>query len=376
MPTTLITPENYWQRQITLLGQKGQQKIQEAKVLIVGAGGLGHPCLQYLVAAGISTIGLVDFDKIALSNLQRQVLFSPEEIGEKKVKILKDKMEKMNPFCQIMTYDTYLDLEKALEIFPLYDLILDCTDNFTTKFLIHDCCWYLKKVLIQGSVYQYEGQLLCFDFRERENKNKKEKEKNKRPCWRCLWKKQPEEGCTGTCAQVGVLGPILGVLGNMMAMEALKVILEKPFLENGKCVFVDLLSLSFQERKFTLNSECLFCQQEVALSKNDLFKNKSKVIGLPNNLQDFFLIDVRTTEEFDSCSFVKKYQNSTTIKNIPLNILEENLSLFQKEKGPFLFLCSQGIRSLQALKKIENKITNEIPNDSLYSLGGGIQGWS
>lgn len=345
--TTFTTANELYQRQITLLGKKAQEKIFQSKVLVVGAGGLGCPALQYLASAGIGTIGIVDFDKISPSNLQRQILFKIEDIGKKKVTVAAGNLQKLAPFCHFQELDIDVNQDNVLQLIRNYDIILDCTDNFRTKFLLHDACFQEKKILIQASVYQYEGQMQLFDFREQQG-----------PCLRCLWPVEPQDGCTGTCAQVGVMGPLLGVLGSMQAMEALKVIIEAPHLKSGETLFVDLLHLSIDQRSFKPLKGCLCCEK-----KEFTFK-KSFQINTPESLSDYVIIDVRSKAEFESCEFVKSIAQNQKLMNIPL----EKISQFIPQKDiNYLTVCAQGIRSLKACEIIREK------DAFAFSLIGGIQ---
>ncbi len=344
--TTSITPNELFGRQITLLGNEGQKLIQKARLLIVGAGGLGCPALQYLSAAGVGEIGIMDFDKVSLSNLQRQILFKPSDVGEFKVKVVMDRLQELAPFSKITGHPFALNEENASSLISNYDIVLDCTDNFHTKFLLHDICFQEKKVLVQASVYQYEGQLQVFDFRNQEG-----------PCWRCLWAIPPEDGCTGTCAEVGVLGPLLGVMGSLQAVEALKIILGKPFLTNGKSLFVDLLTLSMDTRSFKARSDCSCCV------KKNLPQVEKLQVTLPDEINQFIILDVRSRNENQNCVILKGLECKEII-NVPL----EEVSSFQPETSKkYLVVCSKGIRSLKACRMLRNE------HREVYSLLGGLE---
>lgn len=347
--TTSITPSELFKRQITLLGAEGQQLLSQARLLIVGAGGLGCPALQYLSAAGVGEIGIVDFDKISLSNLQRQILFTPEDVGELKVNVATHRLQKQAPFSKIQALPFALDEDNAASIISNYDIVLDCTDNFHTKFLVHDFCFQEKKVLVQASVYQYEGQLQVFDFRNQTG-----------PCWRCLWETPPEDGCTGTCAEVGVIGPLLGVMGSLQAAEAMKIILGKPFLENGKSLFVDLLTLSMESRSFKARKDCSCCV------KKNLSHREKIQIPLPDKLKEFIILDVRSRSENEECRVLKNLSCSEII-NVPL---EEVSSFIPDASHKYLVVCSQGIRSLKASRMLRKD------HPQIYSLIGGLNSLS
>lgn len=345
--TTSITSNDLYQRQITLIGKDAFDKMRKAKVLIVGAGGLGCPALQYLAASGIGEIGIVDFDTVSASNLQRQILFQANDIGRKKTEVARERLKLLAPFCEIQVHAVRLDESNAETIISTYDVILDCTDNFSTKFLIHDSCLKTQKVLIQASVYQYEGQLQLFDFSRGEG-----------PCLRCLWPVEPQDGCTGTCEQVGVMGPLLGVLGSMQAMEAIKFLIDKEHLKNGETLFVDLMGLSFDVRRFQQVKDCPYCV------KKEFSKNKIMQIGLPSELNQYVILDVRSSSESAVCSFVQKIKKTQEIVQIPLDQISEFKPL-QGQK--YLAVCTRGIRSLSASKLLTKN------NVEVYSLAGGIE---
>jgi molybdopterin/thiamine biosynthesis adenylyltransferase/rhodanese-related sulfurtransferase len=348
--TTSITSHDLYQRQITLIGEVAFEKVREAKVLVIGAGGLGCPALQYLATSGIGTIGIVDFDAVSISNLQRQILFQVNDIGSKKVVVAKDKLEQLAPFCDVKIYPTFLNEANAEELISVFDIVLDCTDNFSAKFLIHDTCVKTKKVLVQASVYQYEGQLQVFDFKNQAG-----------PCLRCLWPDEPQDGCVGTCADVGVAGPLLGVLGSIQAMEALKVIIEKPHLKNGETLFVDLLDLSFETRRFTQMNDCPCCV------RGEFAQKRNFQIQLPVDLERFIVLDVRSQIESESCPFIQKLKPSQVLFNIPL----ENMSDFSPlQDQKYLTICNKGIRSLSASKILASE------HSQIYSLAGGIENLS
>ena len=344
--TISITSSELFQRQITLLGTEGQKLVGQARILIVGAGGLGCPALQYLSATGVGEIGVLDFDKISVSNLQRQILFRPEDVGHLKVKVATERLRKHAPFTKFLDLPIALNEDNAASVISNYDVILDCTDNFHTKFLLHDFCFQEKKVLIQASVYQYEGQLQVFDFRNQQG-----------PCWRCLWEIPPEDGCTGTCAEVGVIGPLLGVMGSLQAMEALKVILGKPFLENGNSLFIDLLTLSMEPRGFKVRKDCSCCV------KKDLPQTEGIQVSLPARLNEFIILDVRSQKENQDCPVLKDLSVAEVI-NVPLEDVNSFIPLASKK---YLVVCTKGIRSLKACR-ILRKDHREV-----YSLLGGIE---
>ncbi|MCM2348829.1 MAG: HesA/MoeB/ThiF family protein [Bacteriovoracaceae bacterium] len=343
--TTSITLNELYQRQITLLGEAAFEKIRNSRILIIGAGGLGCPALQYLSSSGVGVIGIVDFDIVSASNLQRQILFEINDIGRKKVEAAAEKLKKLAPFCNIQVFPFRLDATNSLEIFSTFDVILDCTDNFYTKFLIHDACFKTGKVLIQASVYQYEGQVQMFDFRERQG-----------PCLRCLWPEEPLDGCTATCAEAGVMGPLLGVMGSIQAMEALKLITEKEHLNNGETLFVDLMSREFDVRRFKQKSDCPCCV------KHECKVQEVLQVDWPVDLKEFVLVDVRSLEESDQCPLVEQFKKHYRVLQIPLDKIKDFVPPSDQK---YLTICARGLRSLNACHYLRAQ------GLEVYSLRGG-----
>jgi len=345
---TSITAREMHQRQITLLGADNHQKIVQSRILVVGAGGLGCPALQYLAAAGVGELGIVDFDTVSVSNLQRQILFSIADVGENKSKVACSKLSELAPYVKFHSFPVHINASNVASIIESYDVVLDCTDNFLSKFLLHDTCFQLKKVLIQASVYQYEGQLHVFDFRKQQG-----------PCWRCLWPEPPHDGCTGTCAEVGVLGPLLGVMGSMQAMEALKLVTNQEHLPNGTSLFVDLKGLAFDQRKFKHLNDCPCCVKKVISQDNVL------QIQLPSDLEQYIILDVRSPEETSACPFVKGLKQHQRLTSIPLEKINE---FIPEPESRYLAICARGIRALKASQEIRKN------HAEIYSLIGGING--
>ncbi len=242
--------ETRYDRQIMLseIGQDGQTKLENATVLVVGAGGLGSPVLQYLVAAGVGNIGVCDNDEVSISNLHRQILFTSKEIGENKAKVAVKYLNKLNETVNLITIKQRITPQNIAEIFNKYQIIVDCSDNLETKFLLHDNSYSLNKVLIQASIYQFEGQLHFFDF---SNLEKKEK-----PCLRCLWNKIPQ---SKDSSKVGVLGIVPAVLGTLQANEVLKNILEIENLPQATSLIINLKTLEQQRISWKKNKNCFLC---------------------------------------------------------------------------------------------------------------------
>jgi adenylyltransferase/sulfurtransferase len=239
-----------YSRQIILsnFGGKGQKKLLEAKVLVVGAGGLGSPCAYYLTAAGIGKIGIVDADKAELNNLQRQILHSTKDIGKVKVISAKEKLNALNPGVEIIAHQQRLTSENALEIIKNYDLVVDGSDNFPTRYLMNDACVFLKKPLIHAGVFRYEGQVMTII-------------PGKGPCYRCLFPEPPPPGLVPSCQEAGILGVIPGILGLLQANEVIKYILNIGDLLVGRLLVSNLLEPSFRLVKVPQDENCLVCSK-------------------------------------------------------------------------------------------------------------------
>lgn len=229
------------------VGEMGQLKLSKAKVLIVGAGGLGSPAAFYLAAAGVGTIGIIDFDKVDLSNLQRQILHTTNRIGQLKVDSAKETLLALNPHIEVQTYPIKLAKENAEAIFQSYDIIIDGSDNFATRYLINDISVHLKKPVVHGSIYRFEGQVSLFW------------PDKKGPCYRCLYPEPPKE--VPSCSEAGVLGILPGTIGILQATEAIKIILGKGDLLVGRLVCYNALRVAFKEIKTKKDPDCPYCSQ-------------------------------------------------------------------------------------------------------------------
>ena len=224
------------QMQLPEIGELGQLKIKQARVLVIGAGGLGCPILQYLAAVGVGNIGIVDFDKVELHNLHRQILYTENHIDKSKVVIAKSILENLNPHIKIQSFEEQLTLNNAAEIITNFDFIVDGTDNFTTRYIINDVCVKLNKPLIYGSIFKFEGQVAVFNYKNSKN-------------LRDIFPEPPNPEDVPNCSLNGVLGTLPGIIGTMMAQETLKLILELPTLNNELLLF-DTLNLNFTKLKF------------------------------------------------------------------------------------------------------------------------------
>lgn len=359
MPKMLSKEEiNRYSRHIVLpeIGADGQEKINKAKVLVIGAGGLGCPVLQYLTAAGIGTTRIVDSDIVDESNLQRQILFSVHDIGKPKTEVARQKLSLLNPFCQFQVENYRLTATNALEIIKEYDLVIDGSDNFPTRYLVNDACVMLNKPLVFGSVFKFEGQVSVFNYKNG-------------PTYRCLFPQPPQD--SPNCEEIGVLGVLPGIIGTIMANEALKVVLGIGEVLSGKLFVLDALSMSTQIISFEKNPANsiieklidyeLFCSSlnEKVMSREITSVELKKMI---DSKADFQLIDVREKLEY-LISNIKG-------ENIPLGSIEKNINRISRDRKVVIH-CKTGVRSKKAIDLLEKKygFTN------LYNLAGGIDSW-
>ena len=284
------------------IGLKGQEKLKFAKVLCVGAGGLGSPLLMYLAAAGVGTLGIVDDDKIDFSNLQRQLLYGTHEVGQKKLKIAKEKLHNLNPNVNVALHPARLMDNNALEIISQYDIVADCTDNFPTRYLVNDACFHLQKPNVYASISQFDGQCSVFCAKNG-------------PCYRCLYDAPPPAGLIPNCAEGGVLGVLPGLLGVMQANETIKLILGIGSPLIGRLLTVDTLSMVFDELEIKQNPDCRLCKHhqpfetlpritsscaaEAGLTVKQISAKALHQLKSKNNV---FLVDVREPYEYEICN--------------------------------------------------------------------------
>lgn len=237
-----------YSRQLILegFGIEGQKKLKEAKVLVAGAGGLGSPILLYLAAAGVGNIGIADFDTVTVSNLNRQVIHFTEDMGKKKVDSAEDKIKRLNPDICIEKYKSRLTVDNIADIIGNYDVVVDATDNFTARYLISDCCYFLGKPLVEGAAVGYDGILMTII-------------PGKTPCYRCLYPMPPENGVLPTCSDSGILGAITGIIGSIQALEVIKILAGVGETVSGRILTFDALTTAFREVKWTKRNNCPLC---------------------------------------------------------------------------------------------------------------------
>ena len=354
------------------VGMEGQKKLKEASVLLVGTGGLGSPAAMYLAAAGVGHIGLLDFDIVDESNLQRQVIHGQSTVGVKKVESARQRLLDINPHIKVTTYDTALNSENALEIFAPYDIIADGTDNFPTRYLVNDACTLLGKPNVYGSIFRFEGQLSVFDAQ-------------KGPCYRCLYSEPPPPGLVPSCAEGGVLGILPGVVGVLQATEVVKLILNTGDTMVGRLLLFDALNMKFRELKLRKDPNCVLCGAEPTVTE---LIDYQQFCGVPANaheqaaqeevdpmeitalqLQDRLktnhlqLVDVREPHEWEICHI-------DGAQLIPLKEIEGRSPELNRDNEIILY-CKGGVRSMKALKVLQ-----EQGFSNLKSLRGGITAWS
>ena len=349
-----MTPGRYIRQ--TLLkdfGVEGQRKLSDARVLVIGAGGLGLPVLTYLNAMGVGTLGVVDQDCVSLSNLHRQVLYGEADIGQPKVKVALQKLAAQNPDTRLESHQTYLRRENALEIISEYDVVVDASDNFPTRYLVNDCCVLLKKPLVYGALHGYEGQVSVLNYQGG-------------PTYRCLFPVQPGADEVPNCNEHGVLGILPGIIGNLQALETVKILTGLGHVLSGELLIFNGLDQSYQKIRFGLQKANLERDHLEAEYGWDAFCEVVPSIGvtelqtLLDSSDDVQLIDVRTPEEFIAYSLPRA-------RNVPLDQLPAKANLIDP-KVPVYLLCQSGHRSASALKLLR-KVHK---STELYNVEGGI----
>ena len=236
------------------VGGVGQKKLLKAKVLLVGAGGLGSPAAMYLAAAGVGTLGLVDFDKVDLSNLQRQILHRTKDVGRPKLDSAADTLNALNPDVKVVKHNVVLNSENVMDVIQDYDIVVNGTDNFPTRYLVNDACVFAGKPLVDGSIFMFEGQVTVYDAKHG-------------PCYRCLFPTPPPPGEVPSCQEAGVLGVLPGIIGSIQAVEAIKLILGKGDPLIGRLLLFDALPMEFRELKVEKSPNCPVCSEHPTITE-------------------------------------------------------------------------------------------------------------
>jgi sulfur-carrier protein adenylyltransferase/sulfurtransferase len=350
------------------VGMEGQQKLKAARVLCIGAGGLGSPLALYLAAAGVGTLGIVDFDVVDYTNLQRQIIHTTADVGRKKLDSAADKLKAINPFLNLRTFDTKLSREKALALFNEFDIIADGTDNFPTRYLVNDACVLTGKPNVYGSIFRFEGQASVFATEEG-------------PCYRCLYPEPPPPGLVPSCAEGGVLGILPGLVGVMQATEVIKLILGKGEPLIGRLLLIDALGMKFRELKLRKNPDCPVCGKNPTVTQlidyNEFcgIRGEEKPVEtgvvemqveeLKRRLdagEDLFVLDVREAHEYQICNIGGHL--------IPLGDLPKRVSELDSSRE-IVAHCRSGVRSAKAVNFLQQAGFKKVHN-----LAGGILAWA
>lgn len=350
----------------------GQQRLMNAKVLCVGAGGLGSPALMYLAAAGVGTIGIVEFDTVDESNLQRQIIHGQSDIGKSKAQSAKEKISEINPYVQVITHEVRLDNSNVKEIFSQYDIIVDGTDNFATRYLVNDACVLLKKPYVWGSIYRFDGQASVFWAEYG-------------PCYRCLYPEPPPPGMVPSCAEGGVLGVLCATIGSIQTTEAIKVItgVGEPMI--GSLMIYDALEMLFRKIKVRKDPNCPLCgdnpSQSDLLPDYDAFcgvlsdaaevavkDSTISVTELSNKIDandDFYLVDVREPSEFE----IVRIPGSHLIPK--QGFLDGSVLATLPQDKPIILHCKSGVRSAECLAILKGAGFADATH-----VAGGVIAWA
>jgi adenylyltransferase/sulfurtransferase len=350
------------------VGVDGQQKLKAASVLLIGAGGLGAPVSMYLTAAGVGRLGLVDFDVVDFTNLQRQVTYSTADVGRKKLDATRERLHGINPRVQIDVHEVRLDSSNALDLFRPYDIIVDGTDNFPTRYLVNDACVLLGKPNVYGSIFRFEGQASVFWAQ-------------RGPCYRCLYEEPPPPGLVPSCAEGGVLGVLPGIVGTIQAMETVKLLLGTGEPLIGRLLLFDALGMSFRELRLRKDPNCAVCGPEPRVTRLIDYEEFCGVRGetqedkvrsgdiAPADLKarldkgdDVLIVDVREPHEWE----INRIEGA---RLVPLGTLPEHLGELPHDRD-IVVHCKGGGRSKRAAEFLRSQ-----GFDRVLNLAGGINGW-
>lgn len=351
------------------VGLEGQKKLKAASVLIIGAGGLGSPIAMYLAAAGIGCIGLVDMDIVEASNLQRQIIHGTDNVGELKIESARRSIARINPFVNVNIYQDKFTTDNAMDIARDYDIIIDGTDNFPTRYLVNDVCVLLGKPTVYGSIFRFEGQASVFSAKHG-------------PCYRCLYPEPPPEGLVPNCAEGGVIGVLPGMIGTIQANEAIKLILGEGLPLYNRLLVLDALDMRFRELSIHKNPHCQICgtnptitqlidyqhfcgitpkSDTPAITQEQLITAKQLAEKLSG--ESIQLIDVRSAEEHAICAIPDSLL-------IPLTELPFRLHEINREAEVIIY-CKSGVRGSKAVNLLNDEGFSKVKN-----LAGGIKAWA
>lgn len=350
----------------------GQQRLMSAKVLCVGAGGLGSPALMYLAAAGVGTLGIVEFDTVDESNLQRQIIHSQSDIGKSKAQSAKAKIAEINPYVNVVTHEVRLDNSNVMEIFSQYDIIVDGTDNFATRYLVNDACVLLKKPYVWGSIYRFDGQASVFWAEYG-------------PCYRCLYPEPPPPGMVPSCAEGGVLGVLCATIGSIQTTEAIKVITGVGDPMIGSLIIYDALEMSFRKIRVRKDPNCPLCSDNP--SQTDLLPDYEAFCGVLSDAAEvavkdstitvtelatkiagndnFYLVDVREPSEFE----IVRIPGSHLIPK--QGFLDGTVLARMPQDKPIILHCKSGVRSAECLAILKGAGFSDATH-----VAGGVIAWA
>lgn len=342
-----------YDRQIKIpeFGLSGQRKLRESAVLVIGCGGLGSPVSMYLAAAGVGKLGLVENDLVDETNLQRQILYTEENVGKSKINQAEQRLKGLNEKVSIEKFSTRFDSSNALQIVENYDLVIDGSDNFPTRYLVNDACVLKNKPFISGAIYRFEGQVSVFNYKSG-------------PTYRDLFASPPSEEMAPNCATAGVLGMMAGIVGSLQATEAVKVLTGIGETLSGKLLLIDALSMNFRKIKIVKNSDIpaitklidyeAFCSGDAEALESISFQRFKEL-----NPEKVQLIDVREVNEYESDNLGGEL--------IPLSELEQHIARIRRD-GTVVIHCQSGMRSKQAIRLLKEKYGF----DNLLNLEGGM----
>jgi molybdopterin/thiamine biosynthesis adenylyltransferase/rhodanese-related sulfurtransferase len=351
------------------VGMEGQLKLKAAKVLCIGAGGLGSPLALYLTAAGVGTLGIVDFDVVDYTNLQRQIIHSTTDVGRKKLESAVEKLKSINPFVNLRTFETRLSSANALDLFREFDIIADGTDNFPTRYLVNDACVLTGKPNVYGSIFRFEGQASVFAAEGG-------------PCYRCLYPEPPPPGLVPSCAEGGVLGILPGLVGVIQATEVIKLILKQGDPLVGRLLLVDALGMKFRELKLRKNTDCPVCGIHPTVTKLIDYNAFCGIRGEEKSVEEsgmtemqveelkrrldagdnLFVLDVREPHEYQICNIGGHL--------IPLGDLPNRVNELDSSRE-IVAHCRSGVRSAKAVNFLRQSGFEKVHN-----LAGGILAWA
>ena len=359
--STVFEKEPYYSRQTALkeIGDPGQKRLREAKVLVVGAGGLGCAALTSLAEAGVGIVGICEFDKLEIHNLHRQLLYSADDVGKAKIELAVGRLKKMNPFIRVLSHPVCLSASNIHEVIENYDCILDCTDNFKSKYLLNDAAYLSKKVLIQANIYQWDGEIHTYYPGQ------------SKTCLRCLWQRIPQPECVGNCEEAGVIGAVPNIVGHWQALEALKYFLGSKDLLLDRVLMINFQTNQIQSLAVSPQATCPLCGATPTITSIEAQNYESEVpvmsleVDLSNiplkDWSQYEFIDIREEQEL----FMEPV-NMIKTQHLPMSEFEQWQFAFDPKKQ-YLIFCAGGVRSLHIVELLhEQGISNA------FSISNGV----